>query len=155
MLVFPVQVISTEWPTYQELSSVYDAVSTYWDRTAYPNAGLHERLVQMPKKTGRVSLLLASITPDRMIHTDEAMQWALRENMRPVFPWEMQAFAVEYPHALSGIRVVSLGHWVKSKKWFSPRNVPHVYCMGQDVCLDHSPLDRFWLNGTRFLFALS
>lgn len=153
---FSIQVDSTKWPTFPEYQALFHGVSSQLDGRINVSQ-LHPALRGITPPLGRIDVLSAVIDPSRMVSSNDVVQWGRSQAMRPVFPWEYYAFVARHLESMRDVRTVCLGfHYRQQGSMFFHRAkhfVPHAYQIGQDLCLDSAEYERFWLNGTRFLFA--
>jgi hypothetical protein len=154
--VYPINVESIEWPTYQMYQSLFYGVCSQLDSRV--NTGiLHPAIANIKPVTGRIDVVSAVIDPTRIVASDDVIRWGRSHSLRPLFPWEYHMFIAHYFEKMRDVRTVCLGFQYRKRGsvFFSRTKyfVPHAYQIGQDLCLDSAEYEHLWLNGTHFLFT--
>lgn len=143
---YKITVTSTELPTYAELCEAYDWVSEIWDETKFEQQ-LHESLRDITPPTGKITVVVKKF--DRHTTSEQALEWAAQNGLRPLFPWEREAFSKVNPDLQRKFWLIDLGS-------FAGDGHRHVPVLGEDDDARRLGLRWFgneWDADYRFLFV--
>lgn len=152
---FRITVTSTVSPSYAELVSAYDWVSSMWDESKF-KLELHESLRKLkPSKGDRVVFVKKF---DDAMTREKVIAWAKENGYRLAFPAEREAFSKVKPDLQREFSIVDLGSslfigqrwYVIGQHWYVPllRGIE-----GGGRYLVDNCLVREWNTNHRFLLV--